>query len=89
MLMRHHNVHKGDGFNKYLLSSLNKNHKAKSIFMPRSSGSLISMGSGLFTFDPTTHKLVKDLEKWHCMEIFDANINELMEASVVMFQRMR
>ena len=91
MLMRHHNMHKGDGFNKYLISSLNKNHqKSKSIFMPRSSGnSLVNMGSGLFTFDPTTHKLVKDLDQWHCSDIFDANINELMEASVVMFQKMR
>ncbi|GMH57042.1 hypothetical protein TL16_g02275 [Triparma laevis f. inornata] len=88
LLMRHHNLQKGDGFNRFLLSS-HYHGRSKSIFMPRLSGTGANPESNIFQFDPTSHKLVKDMENWHCAGLFDANIAELMELCVVMFHKMR
>ncbi|GMH81735.1 hypothetical protein TrVE_jg5224 [Triparma verrucosa] len=88
MLMRHHNLTKGDGFNRYLLSN-HSNTRTKSIFSPRLSGSNANLNADLFGFDPNTHTVIKDMESWHCEGIFDASLAELIELCSVIFHKMR
>jgi len=92
MLMRHHNV-SHHSFNKFLLASMGKHAKVnrKSIFMPRMMNSVNEgkIGSKYLKFDPKTHTLVRDLEKWNFTNIFTAKINEKIECSVLMLRRLR
>jgi 3',5'-cyclic-nucleotide phosphodiesterase len=94
MLMRHHNV-SHHSFNKFLLQSMGKDTRRKSIFMPRNlaeTGASVNegnLGSQFLSFDPSTHPLIADIENWHLKNIFTANINEMIETCVLMMRRVR